>query len=527
MRSVRPALYVWDVVFICWFLLESCYFPVYTHALGFMSKIALAGLYVVLRLSTPTYTLVNILGWSASAALSILSGHGYLQYGGAVSSNNLYFTITGPYSNPAIMAGLMALLLSFLCGMLLFKVVKGRCRHVFLFAIVFALPVFILLDARAAWLAYLVGTGYLVYRRYLTPYKCRGMHLMLMLVGMFCVIGAGAWGLYQKRTASADGRLLVWKIAWGMVQEKPLFGHGAQGFASQYMHHQARYFEQERPMDERLLAGNNVLAYNEPLRIAVEYGLIGLSGYLATVSFLLWGFRPQVPMGYVLKGVLLAFLAYGLFSYPQQQYAMLAWMTVIWSAACGLPGQKALTTAMPIIAVPVQRLALGLLLLAGLSAILHLHRRYAMLHVLLKGRVKDTAEVKDFLGRNMAYLAGDQLYLSWYGRELYQTGQYADCIALLKRWVPKMPHSDHYILWGDCLRETGDLEGAESRYRYATRMVPSRQAARGRLAMLYKVQGRDAEGMALARQVLEEPVKVYGFDTYELHRSLRESFDIN
>jgi hypothetical protein len=63
---------------------------------------------------------------------------------------------------------------------------------------------------------------------------------------------------------------------------------------------------------------------------------------------------------------------------------------------------------------------------------------------------------------------------------------------------------------------------AEKAYLKAYYMVPSLQLSRTKLAMLYKKQGNIVKAKALANEVLNEKVKVYGFQTYRLHQKLNE-----
>ena len=82
-----------------------------------------------------------------------------------------------------------------------------------------------------------------------------------------------------------------------------------------------------------------------------------------------------------------------------------------------------------------------------------------------------------------------------------------------------------YILKGDALQRTGKLKDAEVAYWTAHKMVPSRQKARYKLALLYYRQGRIPEAVVLANEILTEKVKIYSFETYEMHRELRRIFE--
>lgn len=128
--------------------------------------------------------------------------------------------------------------------------------------------------SRASWLgtlagllAWLAGGGQLVRivkgRRWLV--------LPVLLGGILCGIG-----LYQFKPDSAKGRWLIWKAAMPLVQEHPLTGLGADAFRRQYLYAQADYFRQHPGTPEALYADNVVYAYNEPFKVLIEQGLIGL-----------------------------------------------------------------------------------------------------------------------------------------------------------------------------------------------------------------------------------------------------------
>lgn len=86
------------------------------------------------------------------------------------------------------------------------------------------------------------------------------------------------------------------------------------------------------------------------------------------------------------------------------------------------------------------------------------------------------------------------------------------------------PTPSLFIIKGDILQEQNELEEAETAYLTAANMVPSRQKAKGRLVFLYKRMGRQKKAQRLARKLLTEKIKNYGFDTFELHEKLKKEF---
>lgn len=94
-------------------------------------------------------------------------------------------------------------------------------------------------------------------------------------------------------------------------------------------------------------------------------------------------------------------------------------------------------------------------------------------------------------------------------------------ISILEK---KYPTSSLIILKGDLLRKKTLLNEAEKMYKLAANMVPSLQQARGRLVFLYKEMGKQQEAYQLARELMSEKVKNYGFNTFKLHQKLKDEF---
>lgn len=212
----------------------------------------------------------------------------YSQYIGLTPSNSPYFRITGPYLNPAICAGVLSQLMSILTVWLIYSHYHTR-YHLTIRIIAFVLfitsiPILIMTNCRSAWLGFMVMIIYSI-----SSYRCRkqkktmkhcfrknfkywfaGIMLLLFLI----------YGLYQLKPMSANGRLLIWKVTAQMIRDKPLIGYGAEGFKQHYMHYQAAYLKAKGTDQEKYIAGNNHLVYNEPLRMTAEYGFLGVIIYI-------------------------------------------------------------------------------------------------------------------------------------------------------------------------------------------------------------------------------------------------------
>ena len=100
-----------------------------------------------------------------------------------------------------------------------------------------------------------------------------------------------------------------------------------------------------------------------------------------------------------------------------------------------------------------------------------------------------------------------------------------DILPIIHYLEKNFPSPSLLMTKGDCLKKKNQWKEAESAYRLAANMMPSLQAPRGRLALLYNETGRRKEALAIAHEILTEDVKVYGFDTFRLHRELKRIFE--
>ena len=98
--------------------------------------------------------------------------------------------------------------------------------------------------------------------------------LILSVVAVAFVVGAGAFCLKKD---SALGRFHIWEMELLAIADKPLTGHGFGKALGAYGDAQAEYFETEERGQERVrIAGCPEYAFNEYLRMGMEFGILGL-----------------------------------------------------------------------------------------------------------------------------------------------------------------------------------------------------------------------------------------------------------
>ena len=159
----------------------------------------------------------------------------------------------------------------------------------------------------------------------------------MMAVGATLVLCIGmGWGAFHLKKDSANGRLLMWKVACQAIAERPWTGYGAEGFPTAYAEAQERYFASgQGTEEEKHVAGTPEHAFNEYLTVAVRYGLLGLGVMLAIgITAFVCALRGQA---YGVAGALVTVGVFAFSSYPFQLPDFLAAVMVVVVASSGSP----------------------------------------------------------------------------------------------------------------------------------------------------------------------------------------------
>ena len=107
-------------------------------------------------------------------------------------------------------------------------------------------------------------------KSYLKSHKWMALSVMPVIFA----IGVGAFSLKKD---SALGRFHIWEMELRAIADKPLTGHGYGKALGAYGDAQAEYFETEERGQERVrIAGCPEYAFNEYLRMGMEFGILGL-----------------------------------------------------------------------------------------------------------------------------------------------------------------------------------------------------------------------------------------------------------
>ena len=136
--------------------------------------------------------------------------------------------------------------------------------------------------SRAAWLALAVSMIVLSANEF-NALEFLGQRRSL-LVFMIIIVVALSVGAFLLKPGSALGRLHIWRIECLSIAEKPLCGHGAGSALVSYGETQAEFFKKKERNELTIgLAGCPEYAFNEYLKVGVEYGVPVMLGFIAVV----------------------------------------------------------------------------------------------------------------------------------------------------------------------------------------------------------------------------------------------------
>ena len=401
-----------------------------------------------------------LISWLLILAGTVEAVWGLLQIYGFEPSNHSLYALTGSFYNPGPYSGFLAMCMP----LALYEWLKGKSiwKHLALAALVLMLVVLPSGMSRSAWLAALVASGYVLgmhYREMVYRYRKAVLAGCLLLI----VLGIGA---YHWKKDSADGRLLMWKIAVQAVAEHPWQGVGWEQVAGVYGDAQERYFASGMAsVQEEYVAGAPEYVFNEYLQMALAWGVPALCGILLVVAgcFSL-GHRDRE---YGVCGGLLSLCVFAFSSYPFQFMEFIVAFLVL-LVACVMGHRK--------VWVQVLALVVGI----GLGVYLSENRPqqnvrllFEQAHALHKaGKWEDsTKRLKELME-----ISSDAMILNIIGKNCQALGMYEEAEAWFVRSTHRLPNRIYpYYLLTKLYAEHPEVFPME-KLEWAARMVLEKEA---------------------------------------------------
>lgn len=406
------------------------------------------------------------------------AGLGVLQAVGLQASGNPNYAITGTFANPGPYGGLIAVLLSVLiayvwCRRDSDKIHDKLLRWFSMLSAAFCIVVLPATMSRAAWLSLGVAMLVLGFKEMKLGQWIRSHRIYAGFIAV--VIVALMAAVFVMKKDSAIGRFHIWHMELRAIAEEPWTGHGRGMILGAYGDAQAEYFaEKERPETIVRVAGCPEYAFNEYLKIGVEFGLpamlLVVAGVVAVILVLL---QRSSPSAY---GVI-ALAVFSFFSYPFSLISHDEKEVEVWQSSRML-------------------CSIGL--------------------------------YEDFIEEMRPHyeaLADRFRFVYDYGYALHQVGRYEESIEVLGKGAAISSDPMFHNIIGKNLEALGRFEEAEKSYLHAHHMVPCRLYPL-KLLMDMKIRQQETEDALLyARKIVSMPVNERHLAMVRLQDEAKECLD--
>jgi len=386
--------------------------------------------------------------------------------------------------------------------------------------------------SRAAWIAALVGCGFVLSLYYLQKTRVRDYLIQQRKkVILFLCIGAvllvcGAVGIYQLKKNSADGRALIWKTTLKMVPKHPM-GVGLGQFSGAYGEEQATYFAAGKYSDqEELVAGNPEYAFNEYLQILAEFGVVPALVLFAAFILLIYMGIKRKAIAEI--GGLISLLVFASMSYP---FNLLPFLIVLVFLIALILTQKQAVRIKGFTEKSVilrWQAVLTLLTLTVIILFATLYQRYPTYNAYkewnnlkMVGSADAYPEMKNDYAKLYPYLSDQTPFLFEYAQCLNKAGEYEKSNQVLAQAIKISCDPMLYNVMGKNYQGLKKYQLAEQNFLLASHIILSRIYPYYLLANLYTESGNTRKAMLMAQKVLKKEPKVQSTAVNEMREKMR------
>lgn len=433
----------------------------------------------------------------------------------------------GTMLNPNIFACLLSITCSILVA-IIFRL-KKRVLRVTLCVItsVFLILIFIS-RSRLALLSIIVSSMcfFSLNPRYNKFIKRHIMSISIVLMVLLAV-------LYFIKKPSADGRLYMAKIATRIIVHNSIWGMGPESYAGAFGNEQYRYFNNYNEsvdissldnldMEETKYACTPMTAFNEFLRIGVEYGPLAM---LFALYIIVRAIAILIKGGSSLGYGLLSIFVISQFSYPHCYSIYCLLLSIFIGAAGSLDCclRNTVYNFVPWIANALEVLFFGLLLFLELP------------QMELKKRIDDMERDMAFFFKNEEYstvcdncsvISDTRLFnlnlLYEYGVSLSMNGEYEKSDSILRLGASRCSNPVFWHEIGHNYVRNGNNDEAEKAYLRSFLMVPNRITPLLYLAQLYHHVGDSVKLGRIASFSDKFKPKIPSYTTKEYHEIIKQ-----
>lgn len=527
------------------------FYPDYGLSIRYFELMGLMTYYMILRYISPSYQLYLLLAIAIGGIIQAVYGN--LQLYGYYSSNHSRYSVTGGFFNPGPYAGYLASTFPVALGMFLFNgnsstdrkekehFFKWNLKHVVkyisLIGLVTISSIIVSSQSRAAWVSIVLSGSYILISRYNLPvfvnrsFKNKLRKWVTISIALVILLSC-AFGLFQYKKRSAEGRLFIWTVTSGMISDQPLIGHGFDRFKATYMHYQAVFFQTNSDQKGEGVADDVVYAFNEPLQMVAEIGVIGLILYLLILTFIFNTTGDKKNKYVVLsKAGLIAILSFSLFSYPADILPIKLNALVFMVILISYHKKVQLIKDGIRLTAPVGLKAGFICIL--MPTIFYFNSQLGKLYngyewwdnAKLNYELKNVVESIEYFDKAYPALNKEGEYLINYGKALALLHHSHKAIYILNKARFFKNNSILQTALGDCYKQIKRYDLAEIAYKNARYMVPSKFYPVYLLVKLYGSTGQVNKAHETEAYLRKKDVKVHSKAIEEMRKEAQAIID--
>lgn len=333
------------------------------------------------------------------------------------------------------------------------------------------------------------------------------------ICGLFLLLLLGSY--FLKRD-SANGRLLIWKCTWEMIKDSPVYGHGIGAFRTHYMDYQADYFKQYPNSKYVMLADNVISPFNEYLRIVLSFGVLGLLIVVLGVLYLIFCYYKNSKDEK--RMALLSLLGIGVFSVFSYPFTYpFVWVIVCFDIYIVLKGSLLLT-----ISSFTKKMLCVVTILGGVGASYKLYQRMDAEYRWNNIAYFSTNANMEIYIKLMPVLGDNPYFLYNYANALFDKNHLEASLDIALRCRNHWADYDLELLLGSIYKQKNEYDLAESHYRKASFMCPSRFIPLYDLFNLYEEMNDKEKAISIAWQIIDKPVKVQSKKTNQIKNRMKK-----
>lgn len=421
----------------------------------------------------------------------------------------------GTFDNPAGLASAMILTLP----MALFCVDMNKGlsqRIIYGIPVLLMVAVLILTKSRTGLIClalYVVVMAYVVCGRYLHRKAYR--YMVSLVITTIITLGMISYISIHKKD-STSGRAFILMRSWELVMQRPFVGYGANGFDREYMHQQAEYFRENPDSEYAMLAGEVSHPLNEFAYAWINYGIIGLIGFVGLLLFLMvFCIRSKDSYSKLTSLPVVGLAVFCCFSYPLQY--PLSWL-VLFLSLTGVAGKR-LGRLMR--KRSVRYIVSASCCLVSFIVIYHAvyewRWNYAYRHYYKRRDMRTVDKYEELY----SHFRDNKYFLYNYAFVAYKMHDAKRAYRLMSECMNYRRGYNTELLAGDICRKLGYYDEAILHYDEANYMCPSRFAPLEGLHYVYDAIGDSVNKSRIADEITTKKVKVLSSDVIRIKKSAK------